>query len=108
MKNIGIVILNWNNYEDTKRCIDSILLSVKNTDNIKIFLIDNNSLDKSGEKLNNKFSNKLYYFNTGYNGGYTGGNNFGIKKAIEHNCDYILVLNNDLYIENFNFMIKDI
>ncbi len=107
MIKIGVIILNWNNYYDTKKCIDSILkYKLSEEVNIQIYLIDNNSDDKSGEQLSAEFDKKVVYFNTGNNLGYTGGNNFGIKKAYENNCEFTLILNNDLVIENFDYLIK--
>jgi GT2 family glycosyltransferase len=107
---LGIIILNWNNFTETKKCINSILDAKidKTIIDYEIFLIDNNSADMSGSKLQEYFLKKVSYYNTGNNKGYTGGNNFGIQKAIEKDCDYILILNNDLYIENFKFMIDSI
>lgn len=105
----GIIILNWNNYIDTKNCINSILLSINNQlFNTEIYLIDNNSQDGSGIRLKEEFSKVVNFYNTGDNKGYTGGNNFGILKAIENKCDYILILNNDLEIKNFSLMLKTI
>jgi len=108
LKKIGIIILNWNNYDDTKKCVESVLLIKNKVEfNVEIYLIDNNSSDKSGEKLKKEFSNKVHFFKTRYNGGYTGGNNFGIKQALKNNCEYILVLNNDLEIENISLTLTD-
>jgi len=105
----GVVVLNWNNYIDTKNCINSILLSNDNRSfDIEIYLVDNNSEDNSGTKLKIEFSNSVSFYNTGSNKGYTGGNNFGILKAIKNKCDYILILNNDLEIENFSVMLNTI
>lgn len=103
----GIIILNWNNYEETKKCINSILLSIDNQIfDSKIYLIDNNSQDGSGIRLKNEFSKSVKFYNTNENKGYTGGNNFGILKAIKDKSDYILILNNDLEIANFDLMLK--
>ncbi len=105
MKKIGIIVLNWNNYNETKQCLDSIL-NYKYTDiNIQIYLIDNNSDDNSGSLLNNAYKNRVNYWNTHRNSGYTGGNNYGIIKAREDNCDAFIVLNNDLIIENFKELV---
>jgi len=105
----GIIILNWNNYTDTKKLIDSILLDANNISiNIEIYLIDNDSQDGSGIKLKEEFSQVVKFYNTGSNKGYTGGNNFGILKALEDECDYILILNNDLEIVKFSSILKTI
>jgi GT2 family glycosyltransferase len=39
------------------------------------------------------------FYSTGKNLGYTGGTNYGIKKALEQNPKYILLLNNDTLAE---------
>lgn len=102
--NLSIIILNWNNYLDTKQCIEQILKH-KNL-HVTIYLIDNNSQDGSGVKLKHEFSGKIQFYNSGSNLGYTGGNNFGIKKALENKSDFILVLNNDLIVENISIMLE--
>jgi GT2 family glycosyltransferase len=101
MKLFTIIILNWNNYKETKQAIKSCLkLSYKNK---KIIVVDNASSDASYEKLKNEFL-ELIHIQTGANLGYTGGNNVGIKKALELNSDYIMILNNDTIIGNSNFI----
>jgi GT2 family glycosyltransferase len=109
MRTLGVVILNWNGYHETKKCLDSIL-NFNNTSalDINFFLIDNNSTDLSGVKLEKEFGERVHFFNTGFNSGYTGGNNFGIVKAIQGSCNYVLILNNDLEIINFNAIVKSI
>jgi len=109
MSKLGIIILNWNNYIDTKICIESVLLiKINEILSIDIFVIDNNSQDGSGDKLEKEFFHKVNYYDTGSNGGYTGGNNFGIQRALDSNCDYILVLNNDLEIDNISSMLDSV
>jgi len=106
MKKIAVIILNWNNYFNTKKIVNSILN--QEISNLDIYLVDNNSPDGSGERLFEEFNKNLFFYHTGKNGGYTGGNNFGIKKALENNCEYILVLNNDLEINNFGLLLENI
>ena len=100
---VAIIILNWNNYKDTKNC----LLSLKeiNYPNYEIIVIDNGSTDGSGKKLNEIFPSYTFILNK-ENSGYTGGNNLGIKRAIEEGVDYILILNNDTKVVNPNFLYK--
>jgi len=45
----GIIILNYNNYDDTINCINSIELY--NTYPIKYIIVDNNSTNESVTKL---------------------------------------------------------
>ena len=53
MKKISIIILNYNNYNDTCECINSILRLPKNEHIKEIIVVDNNSNDKSGDKILN-------------------------------------------------------
>jgi hypothetical protein len=89
---VGILVLNWNNYRDTKECLDS-LSKVRDVDH-RIYIVDNNSNDGSIEKLGKEFPHHIYIKNR-ENLGFAGGNNVGIKQALAEGADYILLLNND-------------
>lgn len=55
---IAIIIINYNKYEKTIECIESIRKS--NFNNYKIYLLDNNSQNNSYNILNNRYKNKNY------------------------------------------------
>ena len=94
---VYIVILNWNQYDDTKECLDS--LPKINYPNYRVVLVDNGSHDKSGERLKSEFPQHVFIFSE-KNLGFAEGNNVGIQKALEDkNCDYIFCLNNDTIVE---------
>ena len=108
---IGVIILNYNNLEDTINCIKSI--EQYNTAEIKIVVVDNGSCDDSADTLNSYFTEKynmkytLYVDNgsqsilpyitlveTGENLGYARGNNVGLQIVEkDSSVDKILVLN---------------
>jgi GT2 family glycosyltransferase len=56
---VVIIILNWNNADDTIKCLKS--LHEISYSNNSIFLIDNNSEDDSLEKIRNYLSNSDYF-----------------------------------------------
>ncbi len=90
---ICIIILNWNGFEVTRKCLLS--LQKVNYRNYTIILVDNGSVDNSIDKLSEEF-NKIDYLGLEKNYGFTGGNNKGIEYATEkYNPDYLLLLNND-------------
>jgi GT2 family glycosyltransferase len=96
---IGIIILNYCSYSDVRDCINSI----KNNKvrDYKIFIVDNASPDKSGAKLKdiyNNDNNVEVIFND-KNSGYSSGNNIGIKKAIDSNCEFIIITNPDILFQ---------
>lgn len=91
------VVLNWNNYEDSSRCLDSLI--GQDYTNLDIILVDNASTDGSGEQLEDAFSDITVVY-TEENLGFAGGMNYGIQAALETSPDYIWILNNDSIIPN--------
>ncbi len=105
MKNVSIIILNWNNWGDTITCLDSL----KNLDypNYEIVVVDNGSTDESVHELRQTLDppkgvrppRKTTFTINKKNLGFSGGNNVGIKYALDNGADYILLLNNDTVVE---------
>lgn len=97
MSKIGMVILNYNDYETTSKYIDMI----KNYKSINhIVIVDNNSTDGSYEKLSSINNNKIKVIKTDKNKGYAYGNNFGINYLNKNNdVDYIIISNPDIIVE---------
>ena len=94
--NLAIVILNFNTYEKTIECIESILKTY--SENLTIYVIDNFSNNDSYKILKRRYEdfNNIYIMKSLENGGYAKGNNIGIKRAIKDKQKYILVCNNDI------------
>ncbi len=119
-KKTAVLILNYNNYEDTINCIDSV--EKYNTAPIKYIVVDNGSkrenvVDALSAYLNNKFGDeflqieessevkKLPYMTflvSKVNDGYACGNNKGLRLAYaDDEIDKVMVLNNDvLFVED--------
>lgn len=93
---VSIIVLNWNNHEDTHECI--ISLSNLEYENKKIIVVDNGSTDGSVEKLESA-GLRCRIIKCKENLGYAGGNNIGIKDALERNSEFIWLLNNDTVVE---------
>lgn len=94
---VSIVVLNWNNYEDTAECLESInVLSYPHYD---IVLVDNGSTDGSGQRLEEEFTD-ITTIHTGENLGFAGGLNIGIKYALDRDSDLIWLVNNDVVIQD--------
>ena len=93
---VAIVILNWNGKEDTLEC----LKSVRKIDyqNSEIIVVDNGSSDDSVTAIQKNFP-EVKVLETGKNLGYAGGNNAGIRYALKHQADHILLLNNDTIVD---------
>ncbi|SEH45441.1 hypothetical protein SAMN05192561_10226 [Halopenitus malekzadehii] len=97
------IILNWNNYEDTSSCIESLLEI--DYENISPILVDNGSSDGSGERLDEEFEDIETIF-LDSNRGFAGGINAGIREALQRGADYIWVLNNDILFPDKNILHK--
>lgn len=118
---VGIIILNYNNWEDTINCIESI--GKYNTAPIKYIVVDNGSSRKNCvRELNSFFQNqhgpdytlikegdeyltslkKYTFLECKNNVGYAQGNNKGLELAYKDDeITHILVLNNDvLFVED--------
>lgn len=93
---VALVILNWNGKQVTAECLDS--LKKIDYSNYEIVLVDNGSKDGSVEFFEKNYP-YLTIIKNKQNLGFTGGNNVGIKKALEHNVDYVMLLNNDTLVE---------
>ncbi|OYU01543.1 MAG: hypothetical protein CFE36_09645 [Sphingomonadaceae bacterium PASS1] len=122
------VVLNWNNFTDTIRCIDSILCQEEKK--LGICIVDNGSSDGSPKKLLNALvelcgSQRTYpskhpsnfdgYTSNGIrirlvclqkNLGFGAGVNYGINNCSDWDYQYYLLLNNDATLHNK--MIKEL
>jgi GT2 family glycosyltransferase len=93
---VYVIVLNWNRYEETKKCLLSLQQATYG--NLRIIVVDNGSADGSGQRLRPEFPDFEFIFNT-TNLGFSRGCNVGIRTALEdHNCAYVLLLNNDAVI----------
>lgn len=114
---IGVLILNYNNTDDIKKCINSICLYCK-MDEIKIVVVDNGSnndffvdvqnylFDFWGDRItvmsckdSIECLNQVTYLRLPQNIGYARGNNEGLKLLFaDTDIDDILVLNSDIIL----------
>lgn len=114
---IGIVILNYNNIEDTQTCISSIYKHCKKED-FKLCVVDNKSNKTVIEEIRNyitkNYSNYTFkeiqngdtyptclpdicYILNNQNQGYANGNNIGLEFFQNYkDIHYFLILNNDV------------
>ncbi|XLQ20253.1 MAG: glycosyltransferase [Candidatus Moraniibacteriota bacterium] len=95
MSQTYIITPTWNNADYTVRCFESVL---KNTENYKIVWVDNGSEKEEVEMVENflKENNVPHIaILNNVNLGFVKGTNQGMKKAIEDNVDYVVLLNND-------------
>lgn len=89
---VAIVVLNWNNAQDTLTCLTS--LAYLDYSNYRALVVDNGSTDDSIERIKAEFPN-IPILEIGANLGYTGGNNAGIRWALANGASWVFLLNND-------------
>ncbi|MDO4296140.1 MAG: glycosyltransferase family 2 protein [bacterium] len=93
---IGIVILTYNTWKDTLRCIQSIYQS-ECRQAYHLYLVDNASPIRPDEEFFAALEAETYtYVCAEKNLGYSAGNNIGIRYALQDACDAILIANNDV------------
>lgn len=92
----SIVVLNWNGREDTMECLRSI--QRLNATAASIVVVDNGSTDGSIEAIRH-FVPAVTLLENRRNLGYAEGNNVGIRYALAHGAEFVLLLNNDTIVE---------
>jgi GT2 family glycosyltransferase len=93
---VAIVLLNWNGYDISKECLQS--LAPITYSNREIIFVDNASADGSGPRIQSEFPHIIYAQND-KNLGFARGCNVGVRLALERGADYVLLLNNDCTVE---------
>ena len=99
MEKIAIIILNYNNFKETMKCVDCLLdLELKH----HIIIVDNKSTNDSFSVLEEKYNKyeNIDIIESDKNGGYSYGNNYGIRYVIEKYTDvnFFCIMNPDVKI----------
>ena len=94
---VGIVILNYIEWDDTVNCIRNVLSDLPKLD-LHIYVIDNASPNPAPEYFEEIVDNdSITFIQNVSNSGYSSGNNVGIEKALDDGCDAILIANSDIF-----------
>jgi len=95
---VAIIVVNFNCYSDTSRCLDSLLKL--NYPNYSVYCIDNASSDNSFVELKKEFEgSEIRFIASTTNTGFAGGCNIGIKDAIAEGLDFAWLVNADATVE---------
>ena len=104
---IGLVTVLYNSIEVLEDFFQS--LGNQSYKNFILYVIDNSPNDEvinEAMRLSDKFSINSVFINNNANLGVAKGNNQGIQESLKNDCDYVLLLNND--IEFSKNTIKDL
>ena len=85
------VVLSWNGREDTLACLESLR-------GIETVVVDNGSSDGSPDAIAEDFPG-VELIRTEVNLGFAAGNNVGIRRALDRGADWVLLVNNDAFVE---------
>ncbi|HAJ34902.1 MAG TPA: glycosyltransferase family 2 protein [Chloroflexi bacterium] len=95
---VAIIILNWNNPDDTLACLRSVMALDYPVERRQVIVVDNGSTDDSVARIRAAYPG-VTLIETGANLGYAEGNNVGIRYALKGCHDYLLILNNDTEVQ---------
>lgn len=94
---VWVIVLNWNGWEDTLRCLET--LRAQEYQAIHLLVIDNASTDDSVRRLR-EAAPDVDILELSENLGFAGGMNRGIESALANHADYVLLLNNDTEVQS--------
>lgn len=105
MKKVAVVTVNYNTEKDTRNLLASLNRIEKGNFQLQIIIVDNGSripfqLDSREKKEN------IILLRYDENMGFAGGYNIGIRTALDHGADYILIINNDTKV--YSDMLKNL
>lgn len=106
---IVFVILNFETYWETYKCVDSIQATFPNCGKYvyEIVIVDNGSNNDSSKRLHEKYisESQIYVLDSGGNLGFAKGNNIGFQFAKENlHPDFILMINSDVIMTDKYFI----
>ncbi len=105
MLSIFVTIVNFNSSEHTLSCLKSLDAVSRKDFDLNVVVVDNASAEPF-DVLEKDYKNfKLVLIKSRINTGFAGGQNLAIKKALDGNADFIVVLNNDVILDK-NFLIN--
>lgn len=93
---LWIVIINYNYFNDTIECINSLIEASASLD--QIIIVDNASTDGSVDQIRKQFGKQINILVNLKNLGYPGALNVGIPFALSRGAKWVLLMNNDVIV----------
>lgn len=97
MKQVGIIVCNYNKAEDALECIQSILES--KFQDFELFVVDNASTDGSADAIRQRYADRVTLIENPENLGGSGGFNTGLRKAYEQGYPFLMCVDNDALLD---------
>ena len=103
MKKVFVIILHYKGKKLTYQCLKSLEEVKTKGFELKIIVVDNHSPEPI-DSFKKEFT-QIDFIKSGRNLGFVLGNNLGIKKALDQQADYVLLLNNDTKVDK-DFLVE--
>ena len=103
MRSVSVSVLNFNGEKNTLECVESLKKIDTSKLKLNIIVVDNGSVKKLDLKDGQWGNTSLKVIINQNNLGFSGGQNIGIKYALKKGSDFIVILNNDTYVDK-NFL----
>ncbi|OGD53077.1 hypothetical protein A3K80_04955 [Candidatus Bathyarchaeota archaeon RBG_13_38_9] len=94
---VSVILLNWNSYEDTIECLES--LKKITYPNYNVVIVDNASSGDDVKVLRKKYGAYIHIIANDQNFGFPGGCNIGMRYALSEGAENLLLLNNDTVVD---------
>lgn len=94
----AIIVLTWNQRQLTLDCLASLAQLTYPAERLLLIVVDNGSADGTAQAIREHYPDVVVLEN-GDNLGFAEGNNVGIRYAMEHSADYVMLLNNDTVVD---------
>lgn len=98
MKKVAVVTVNFNSEKETHDLLASLTKVYKKDFTLSIIVVDNASKIPFTFTDNEK-KQEIALLTTKTNLGFTGGYNLGIQEALSRGVDYVVILNNDTFVD---------
>lgn len=95
---IAVIIVNYNGISDTRQCLKSLKTAKRAGFEVEVIVVDNGSTDSSVASIKKDFPFATVLVNS-ENLGFAEGNNIGIRYGLKRGAEFILLLNNDTFVD---------
>lgn len=94
---LSIITINYNGSENTTKLVKS--LQDQSDKDFSVTVIDNDSEMSDFERIRALAGDNIDIIRNDRNLGFSGGNNIGIRKAFQEGSDWVILLNNDTWVD---------
>lgn len=93
---VYVIVVNWNGKHHLQNCLPSLIAT--DYGNFRVVLVDNGSTDGSQQWLRETFP-QVELLALEHNVGFAAANNAALRKALENEAPYAVLLNNDTRVD---------